>query len=91
LKPLVEEDENADLVAAAIPSNNWSLNQAVNWTRNSFVTALTHITRDEKVDKDMLKKSDRLDFAWRQRCIAAMEEAKAGRPFIHLLGITPAD
>lgn len=91
LKPLVVADKNADLVAAPIPSNNWSLNQAVNWTRNSFVTALTHITRDEKVDEAMLKKRDRLEFIWRQRCIAAMEEAKAGRPFIHLLGITPAD
>ena len=89
LKPLVAENQDVDLVAAPIESTSKTKKQALNWVRNSFVTALTYYVKDEKADPSMMDPEKQREFYWRQRCMVAMEKAKNGdKTFLGDLGIT---
>ena len=89
LKPLVAENQDVDLVAAPIESTSKTKKQALNWVRNSFVTALTYYIMDEGADPSMMDREDQRDYYWRQRCMVAMEKAKNGdMTFLGDLGIT---
>ena len=92
LKPLVAENQDVDLVAVAIKSDTKTKKQALNWVRNSFVTALTYYIRDESADPSMMDPKEKKEYYWRQRCMTAMSKAKNGdKTFLADLGITSAD
>ena len=89
LKPLVAENQDVDLIAAPIESTSKTKKQALNWVRNSFVTALTYYVKDEKADPSMMDPEKQKDYYWRQRCMVSMEKAKNGdMTFLGDLGIT---